>query len=244
MARFCTSCGSPVGEDLKFCLQCGKELAAPAARPPAASAAPTPAGPAVPAAAEPAPPAAPPVAVPPAPAKPSSPVLKIILIVVGIFVLFGILSVGACVYGVYRAKRAVQGSLKMDASGKSLEIQTPGGQIKLGQLAAKPGDNIAGVPVYPGATALQGGGQLTIGDKLKVAGQDFTTDDSVDKVVQFYKDKLGSDLSVVENEGHYRMSVTRGEKAHPEVVTIDAFKDEDSGKTKITIAHLGGEATQ
>ncbi len=236
MARFCTSCGSPVGEDLKFCLQCGKELAAPVVGPPAPAA--------VAAASEVVPAMAPPVAAPPAPAKPSSPVLKIILIVVGIFVLVAILSVGACVYGVYRAKRAVQGSLKLDSSGKTFEVQTPGGPIKFRQQAVKPGDNIAGVPVYPGATVLQGGGQLTIGDKLKVAGQDFSTDDSVDKVVEFYKEKLGADLSVVENEGHYRMSVTRGEKAHPEVVTIDIFKDEDSGKTRITIAHLGGEATQ
>ena len=228
MARFCTNCGSPVGEDLSFCSQCGKPMA-PAAVPAPAAAVPTPA--AIP-------------ATQPAPAKGSSPIVKIILIVVLILVFIAVAGIGACVYGVYRAKRAVREAIQMDKSGKSVEIQTPGGPIKLGPQAAKPGDMVAGVPVYPGATALEGGGQFSFGDKFSIGGQDFVTDDDVEKVVDFYKEKLGSDLSVVQNEGHYRLSIQKGTKEHPTVVTIDVAKDENSGKTKITIAHMGGGAAQ
>ena len=228
MARFCTNCGSPVGEDLSFCSQCGKPMA-PAAVPATAAAVPTPA--AIP-------------ATQPAPAKGSSPIVKIILIVVLILVFIAVAGIGACVYGVYRAKRAVREAIQMDKSGKSVEIQTPGGPIKLGPQAAKPGDMVAGVPVYPGATALEGGGQFSFGDKFSIGGQDFVTDDDVEKVVDFYKEKLGSDLSVVQNEGHYRLSIQKGTKEHPTVVTIDVAKDQNSGKTKITIAHMGGGAAQ
>jgi len=231
MARFCTNCGSPVGEDLSFCAQCGKPLA--------------PAG--VPATAVPAPTAAPaaqPAPAAPAPAKGSSPVLKIVLIVVLILVFISVAGIGACVYGIYRAKKAVTENIKMDESGTSVEIQTPGGPLKLGQQATKPGDTVAGVPVYPGATAQEGGGQLSFGDKFSIGGQDFVTDDSVEQVVEFYKEKLGSDLSVVQNEGNYRLSIQKGTKEHPTVVTIDVAKDAASGKTKITIAHMGGEAAQ
>jgi len=233
MARFCTNCGSPVGEDLSFCSQCGKPMG-PAGVPAPVAAVPTPA--AIPAT-QPAPAA-------PAPAKGSSPIVKIILIVVLILVFIAVAGIGACVYGVYRAKRAVREAIQMDKSGRSVEIQTPGGPLKLGPQAAKPGDMVAGVPVYPGATALEGGGQFSFGDKFSIGGQDFVTDDDVEKVVDFYKEKLGSDLSVVQNEGHYRLSIQKGTKEHPTVVTIDVAKDQNSGKTKITIAHMGGGAAQ
>lgn len=231
MARFCTDCGSPVGEDLSFCSQCGKPLA-PAGVPAPSAASPTPATA----------PAAQPA--PAAPAKGSSPVLKIILIVVLILVFISVAGIGACVYGIYRAKKAVTENFKMDERGKSVEIQTPSGPLKLGQQAAKPGDTVAGVPVYPGATAQEGGGQLSFGDKFSIGGQDFVTDDSVEQVVEFYKEKLGSDLSVVQNEGNYRLSIQKGTKEHPTMVTIDVANDQSSGKTKITIAHMGGGAAQ
>ena len=233
MARFCTSCGSPVGEDLIFCSQCGKQLA-PAAQPAPAAAVPTPT----------ASPATQPAPAAPVPAKGSSPVVKIILIVALILVFIAVAGIGACVYGVYRAKKAVREAIQMDNSGKSVEIQTPSGPLKLGSQAAKPGDMIAGVPVYPGATALEGGGQFSFGDKFSVGGQVFVTNDDVEQVVEFYKEKLGPDLRAVQEEGNYHLSIQKGTKEHPTVVTISVAKDEDSGKTRITISHMGGEAAQ
>ncbi len=78
MAKFCTSCGSPLEETSKFCMKCGTPAGAPSG--PAEA----PGGPA--SARPPAAPAAGVVAAgaPPA-AKAGSPVLKIVLIVVGHF---------------------------------------------------------------------------------------------------------------------------------------------------------------
>jgi len=224
MARFCTSCGSQVGDDLTFCSNCGTQLAAP----PPAPAVSQPAG-----ITSPAPAAA-------APAKKGSPVVKIILVVVGIFAFVTVASIGACVYIGYRAKRAVEQTVKMEEGGKSFKIQTPQGEIKLGEHPTKEGETIAGVPIYPGATALEGGGQFSFGDKFQIGGQDYLTSDPVDKVVDFYKEKYGSKLSVAENAGHYRLALESGDEKDSGVVTIDVFADEESGKTKITIAHMGG----
>jgi hypothetical protein len=224
MARFCTSCGSQVGDDLTFCSNCGTQLAAPPPTPAVSQ----PAG-----ITSPAPAAA-------APAKKGSPIVKIILVVVGIFAFVTVASIGACVYIGYRAKRAVEQTVKMEEGGKSFKIQTPQGEIKLGEHPTKEGETIAGVPIYPGATALEGGGQFSFGDKFQIGGQDYLTSDPVDKVVDFYKEKYGSKLSVAENAGHYRLSLESGDEKHSGVVTIDVFADEESGKTKITIAHMGG----
>jgi hypothetical protein len=228
MARFCTKCGSPVGDGLSFCMNCGAQVAAP----PPAPAVSQPVGTGSPA------PAA--AVAPSAPAKGTSPVVKIILVIAGIFVFITVASIGTCVYVGYRAKRAVERTIQMDESGKSIKIQTPQGEIKLGEHPTKEGDTVAGVPIYPGATALEGGGQFSFGDKFQIGGQDYLTTDPVDKVVDFYKEKLGSEMSVAESDGHYRLSVERGDAKHSGVVTIDVFADEESGKTKITIAHLGG----
>ena len=231
MARFCTQCGSPVGEELSFCMNCGARIAAvpsppQTSQPVSAGAAPMgPAGPAAPAT---------------APAKKTSPVVKIVIAVVAFFVFVTVAGIGACVYIGYRAKRAVEQTVRTDESGKSIKIQTPEGEIKLGEHPTKEGDTVAGVPVYPGATALEGGGQFSFGDKFQIGGQDYETSDTVDQVVDFYKEKLGSKLSVAENAGHYRLSVETGDEKRSGVVTIDVYEDTESGKTKITVAHLGG----
>lgn len=99
MARFCTKCGTPTEETLRFCPKCGNALAQAAAPSAAAAAAAPPPAPV---------PSAPVVAAPAAPAKSGSPILKIVLIVVGAIVLISLLGVGACIFGIYKAKQKVQ----------------------------------------------------------------------------------------------------------------------------------------
>jgi len=93
MAGFCTKCGTPLGDDVRFCLQCGSAVAAP---PPAAQR-PAPAVPAgVPAAG---------VAPGAAPAKSGSSGVKIILWVLAIFALIMVLAIGSCVYFTYQVRK-------------------------------------------------------------------------------------------------------------------------------------------
>ena len=95
MAQFCTTCGNQIADGSRFCAKCGT-LQTPGAAPPAAPAPAT-------AAAAPAP-----VAVAAAAPAKSSPVLKIVLIVVGLFFLMGAVAIVGVVYTAYRVKNRVE----------------------------------------------------------------------------------------------------------------------------------------
>ncbi len=237
MAQFCTACGTPVEEGLRFCSQCGTAIAA--AEPTVANAVlePTPN-------AAPAPPPAPAVAPAPAPAKSSSPVLKIVIIVVLFLVLIGALGIGTCAYFIYRAKKTVGENIQINEGKKTIEIPTPGGAIKLGETSTETPKDIGGVPVYPGAKAVAGGGQFSFGDKFQVGGQEFTTTDSADKVVQFYRDKYGKDLNETQADGQYSLMIKSGTQEMPSMVTINVQPSAESGETKIVMSHLGGKEAQ
>jgi hypothetical protein len=186
--------------------------------------------------------AAPPPA--PAPAKSSSPVLKIVLIVILLFVFLGVAGIATCVYIGYRAKQAVTEKIKIDEDRKTIEIPTPQGPITLGGPTGETPEEIGGVPVYPGAKALESGGHFSFGDRLQIGGQEFETEDSVDDVLAFYRGKYGSELNETRAGDHYRLAIDKGTKQQPHVVTIDVHRDPESGKTRIMMAHVGGKEVQ
>jgi len=93
MAGFCTKCGTAIGDDVRFCLQCGTPVAAP----PIAVPGPAAAVPAGVQAAGPAPAAA--------PAKSGSTALKIIVGILAFFALVTFLGIGSCVYIGYRVRK-------------------------------------------------------------------------------------------------------------------------------------------
>jgi len=229
MAQFCNACGTPIEEGMKFCSTCGATIAAeeptvadiPTA--PAPGSSPTP---------------------PAAAAKSKSPILKIVIIVVLLFVLIGVAGMGTCLYVVYRAKKTVTDQIKIDEGSKTIEIPTPQGTLKMGESSTETPTEVGGVPVYPGAKALSGGGQLSLGDKIQISGHEFETDDSVDQVVSFYKEKYGKEMTAFEGEGHHRMSINTGIPGQTHVVTIDVYADSDSGKTKIGMSYIGGKEAQ
>jgi hypothetical protein len=113
MARFCTQCGTPAANDeVKFCSKCGAQLpgATPAQAQPAAQAKPpaqpqaphpAPAAPAPSAAAA----AAPSAAIAAPAAKGGSVWIKVLVGVVGFFVVVGVLGVATCAYIGYKAKQ-------------------------------------------------------------------------------------------------------------------------------------------
>jgi len=67
-----------------------------------------------------------------------------------------------------------------------------------------------------------------------VKTQQYITDDSVDKVVAFYKDKMGSTARVIQSGGQGVVQVfgTSG------VTTIGIATDSSLGKTKISISNM------
>ncbi len=230
MARFCMKCGSPLEETVRFCSKCGAEAVTPGTPAPAAPASAV-------AAATPSPRvAAAPVAAAP-PAQSGAPLLKIILIVLGIFAFVTVVGIGSCFYVSYRVKKKFDQTIRVDESGKSVTITTPKGELKLGERTGKAAtSDIGGVPPYPGSTPLEGGGQLTLPGAGEVAGQDYETPDPVEKVVGFYKDKFGSKLSIVGQQDHQQLTLVDPEKG---ATTIEVAREEGASKTKITIVHMG-----
>lgn len=229
MAQFCTACGTSVEDGMKFCSTCGASIAA--AEPTVADMPIAPAQGDSPAPA-------------PAAAKSSSPILKIVIIVVLLFVLIGVAGMGTCIYVAYRAKKTITDQIKIDEGSKTIEIPTPQGTLRMGETSSETPTDVGGVPVYPGAKALAGGGQLSFGDKFQISGQEFETDDSVDQVVSFYKGKYSTELTAVEGDGHHRLSINTGTSREPHMVTIDVSSDSDSGKTKIGMSYIGGREAQ
>lgn len=221
MAKFCTSCGSPLEETSKFCMKCGT----PAEAPGGPASAPPPVAPAAGAVAAGAPPAA----------KAGSPVLKIVLVVVGIFVLIGVAGLVTCGIVIWKGKqkfdRVVETAKTISGREGTPEISLEKGGAGSEAEAAATVD----VPPYPDSTATEGGGQFSFGGKAGISSQEYETSDSVEQVLAFYKEKFGSKIHIQESEG--KAMFTLATKGALNTVTIT--RDADAEKTKITIARIG-----
>jgi hypothetical protein len=160
--------------------------------------------------------------------------VKIILIVVAVFIFLCLLAAGSCVYFVYRARQKVH-QFESQVHSFPIPTTTPGVQTQPAAPAVVPGQEPAtpidpATLIYPGATAegvpmAAGGFQV----------QQYVTDDSVDKVLSFYKDKLGPKALVQETNNHALVQLG-GANA---LFTITIAHDEASGKTKISITRIG-----
>jgi len=228
MAKFCTSCGSPLEETSKFCMRCGTPAGAPSG--PAEA----PGGPA--SARPPVAPAAGVVAAgPPAAAKAGSPVVKIVLIVVAVLVFIGVIGIGTCVYVGYKLKQKVGGVVETARTTLG-ERGTPEVQLEKGGAGSEAETAATvDVPPYPGSTATEGGGQFSFGGEGGISSQEYETSDSVEQVLAFYKDKFGAKIHIQESEGKAIFTLTTKSALNTVTITRDA----EAEKTKITIARLG-----
>jgi len=178
-----------------------------------------------------------PAAVAPA-AKSGSPVVKIVLIVLAVLMFLGLLSAGACVYFLYRTKQKVSQFEKQVQT----TFPTPTGTREVRTQPVAPAAPTApagpvvdtGVAIYPGATPW-GGGTLVAGPTTSMKSQQYTTSDSVDQVMAFYKDKLGSTAMVTQSGGQVVVQ-TLGANGG---ITVGITSDAGLGKTKITITSIG-----
>lgn len=168
-------------------------------------------------------------------AKAGSPLLKIVLIVVGVIVLLGVAGMVTCGYFAYKAKQKLSSMVETAKTATGTE-ETPeisvekGGEGSEAEAAAT-----VDVPPYPGATATESGGQFSFGGKGGVSSQEYVTPDSVDQVLGFYKDKLGSKIQIQESEGKavFTLATKNG------LSTVTITREAEAEKTKITIARIG-----
>jgi hypothetical protein len=239
MAMFCGKCGTAIQPGSKFCGSCGAL------------------SPQLPVPAAPAPPQPSPHWTPPAQAGPGQPMaapppvksggaLKVVLIILAGFVVLVVIVVVAA--GLFIRKTVLDNvSVKEGPGGKAeVSINTPGGQINLNAKTEITEEKL-GVPIYPGAQAIEGAGTLTFtGADSKggsIGGAAFTTSDSLEKVVDFYKSRLGNKVNVFEATSQGKHSVVLNVSAQNAWRTI-TVEDEGNGVTKIAVASMVGSAPQ
>ncbi|HXC96440.1 MAG TPA: hypothetical protein VNU92_12120, partial [Edaphobacter sp.] len=164
---------------------------------------------------------------PPPSAGSGNTVLKVVLIVIGIIVLLCVIVAGVIGYGVYRVSKAVH----KDRDG-NVSISTPSGTITTGTSAAVSSADL-GVDPYPGASHTNDGSMNMKTPTGSMVTSVFTSSDPVDKVVDFYKSKLGDQASIIQT-GTGTM-LTGGEKDKNSVMVTITPEDNHS---KIVIVHV------
>ncbi len=200
---FCNSCGAPLNEGTKFCNKCG----AAASGAPAAFAQPIAPG-------------------PPA-SKGGNSALKIILIVVGVFVLIGVLGMVTCGIVIHRAIKSAHVSQK----GDNMKVETPFGNMETSTDPDKTAQEL-GVEIYPGAEVQKAGtASVTFGSFHTVTAI-FESNDSVDKICDFYRQKFPS--AQVASSDQNRCSIISGDKGNSTTITVEPRGD----GSKLTIVTL------
>lgn len=170
-----------------------------------------------------------PVAVTAPPVGGGNSALKIILIIVAVFVGLGILSVVGIMFGIWRVSKAVHVS---NSGGGGVSVSTPGGTFSAGNVKVSASD--LGVDLYPGATQQQGAVRVSTPNGTAITAV-YETSDPMDKVVEFYKGKLGSGASVFQSDKSAVLSLASEDKKDNVMVTIST--EDSDGKTKIGIMH-------
>jgi len=113
-------------------------------------------------------------------------------------------------------------------------LHTPGGTVSTSNSKTYTAEEL-GTDIYPGAQSARGGMKMDLPGVKMVTGI-FMTSDSKDKVVDFYKAKLGSGASVMDTQETTIVTLGRGEKESV-MVTVTQNPSQDDGKTKIAIVH-------
>jgi hypothetical protein len=164
---------------------------------------------------------------PPPPPNSSNTVLKIVLIVVGVIVVFGCVVAGVIGYGVYKVSRAVHKNSNGDVS-----IALPTGTISTGKSANLSAADL-GVDPYPGASSTTQGSMNMKTPTGSMVTAVYTSSDSPDKIIAFYKDKLGAQASIIQTGNGTMLSTGQNDKEKV-MVTVTP----QDGVSKIVILHM------
>jgi hypothetical protein len=168
-----------------------------------------------------------PVPQPPPSASSGNTVLKVILIVIGVIVLLCVLAAGVIGFIGYKVSK----SIHKDNNG-NVSISTPTGTISAGQNVHVSAADL-GVDPYPGSISTTEGSMNMKTPTGSMVTSVFTSSDPVEKIVDFYKSKLGDQASIVQT-GNGTM-LTSGEKNKNSVMITITPQD---GKSKIAIIHV------
>jgi hypothetical protein len=160
----------------------------------------------------------------------------IALLLLALLVLVGGIAVWA---GLHFLSSAVHVHVEQAGGGKEdVSIKTP-----LGSLEVKQEVNEAslGLPIYPGATRIKEHDAATVNidiadqAKVRILAGKFETPDSVDKVIAFYHDRLGDQVTRYKEKDEEGKTVF--EIKHDKQDKVVALKS-DGGKTVIELVRV------
>lgn len=191
---FCNSCGAPLNEGTKFCNKCGAAVSG------------------VPAA------IAQPIAPGPPPSKGGSSALKVILVIVGVIVLIGVLGMVTCGIVIHRAMKSARVSQK----GDNVKVETPFGNMETSTDPKQTAKEL-GVEIYPGADLRKEGTASVTFGSLHTVTANFESNDSVDKVCDFYKQKFPNAQVAGSDQTH--CSIVSGDKGNSTTISVQSSGD-------------------
>jgi hypothetical protein len=203
---FCNSCGASLTPGTKFCTKCGAVVTGGAPTPVATS---------------------PTIAPGPAASKTSSSAVKIILIVVGVLVIFGILGVATlAIIGVHIARRT-----HVSQDGNRVKVETPFGTVDTSKDPQEMAKDL-GVDIYPGAQSQPNGSASANFGGVRTVAASFISSDPVDKVCDFYRAKFPNAMSSVSSQNH--CSIVSTDQGNIVTITIEP----SGNSTKIQISSV------
>jgi hypothetical protein len=156
--------------------------------------------------------------------------LKVALIIIGVFIILGALLTLLVTVGVWQFARRVD----VDQRSGQVTIRTEKGAVTLGE-ARHVSEAELGIPLYPGAQQAEGGVKFE-GEKGAMATYVFKTSDSVEQVVEFYKQRVGAKAEsvVISTEGSLITLKQYGGSDY----MIAVATDHSDQKTVITITRM------
>ena len=140
-------------------------------------------------------------AIPPPPSYPHIPPpratglwLAIVLLILALI----LVASGVTLYvGARYLSRAVKVNVEK-AGEKQVSVRTPVGSLEIGKEVSEAS---LGLPIYPGAKKVEGGDSARVnieipgGGSVRVLAAEFETPDPLDKVKEFYRSRLGSEIT-------------------------------------------------
>lgn len=166
----------------------------------------------------------------------------LVWILVTFLLLAALAMVGVFLAGMYLSQN-IRVEKTRNAQGESVKVETPIGSMRV-QEHKRLDPKMIGVPVYPGSVRedRDGGGASFAFDsedthkEFTVLAAEYSTEDSVEKVKDFYRGELPHWMVSKSRHGTFQMEYTEG--GYKRFVAIT----EKQGRTRIALASVGEPA--